>query len=403
MKKVAVFCSNSVNGGTAKMFAEMLRGVQKYSALEPIKWIPCVNKNNKVKIYDTMEELVRLDIQSEVEILGEVKPDVNVIWKIIRRIKRNIQYHSQIKKNLRVMKDFLKKEKFDAVVIHNGGYVGDGLCNQFLKAAFLEGIQRRIMVFHNDFEKTYAQKLRFLPYDRMINKCATDIAVPSEYTRDRIKRDSFIKKEIQVIYNGISAEPYLKKQELSGYDETYCNIGMIGNFFPYKGHLYLIEAIAKLKGRTQSRFRLNIIGNVYDDAYYTKCTNYIQKNGLSDSIKIYRGIYNAGEYVGLFRFLVVPSVQDESFGLIALEAMSQGRPVIAFACGGLPEVVQQEKDGLIVPVGNADALAEAIQRLLENASLCDRLGKQAREDYEQMFTEKAMGLRYLRLLNLQVM
>jgi len=53
---------------------------------------------------------------------------------------------------------------------------------------------------------------------------------------------------------------------------------------------------------------------------------------------IYRGINNAYEYIELFDMLVVPSMYDESFDLISLGAMQVGRPVVAFAYGGIPDV-----------------------------------------------------------------
>lgn len=77
-------------------------------------------------------------------------------------------------------------------------------------------------------------------------------------------------------------------------------------------------------------------------------------------------------------FGVVPSIVPESFGLAALEAMARGRPVVASRIGGLPEVVEDGETGILVPPGDVEALRRAIDRLLSDTSLRQRLALGAR-------------------------
>jgi glycosyltransferase involved in cell wall biosynthesis len=74
-------------------------------------------------------------------------------------------------------------------------------------------------------------------------------------------------------------------------------------------------------------------------------------------------------------FGVAPSVGDEPFGIGALEGMLAGRPIIASAVGGLPEVVVDEHTGILVPPGDEAALAAAMQRMLDNSGLRTRMGQ----------------------------
>jgi glycosyltransferase involved in cell wall biosynthesis len=76
--------------------------------------------------------------------------------------------------------------------------------------------------------------------------------------------------------------------------------------------------------------------------------------------------------------VAVPSMIDEAFGLTALEGMAAGRPVIAFASGGLPELVRHGETGFLVPRGDLAGLAAAILRLLTDAALRHRLGAAGR-------------------------
>jgi glycosyltransferase involved in cell wall biosynthesis len=77
-------------------------------------------------------------------------------------------------------------------------------------------------------------------------------------------------------------------------------------------------------------------------------------------------------------FTVVPSILPETFGLVALETAAAGKPIVASDIGGLSEVVSDGETGLLVPGGDAGALRVAMERLLGDADLRERLGEAAR-------------------------
>ena len=76
-------------------------------------------------------------------------------------------------------------------------------------------------------------------------------------------------------------------------------------------------------------------------------------------------------------FAVVPSICLEAFGLVALEAMTFGRPVVASDIGGLPELIAHERSGLLVEPGSVSALRAAMRRLIDDAKLRAALGSEA--------------------------
>jgi glycosyltransferase involved in cell wall biosynthesis len=95
-------------------------------------------------------------------------------------------------------------------------------------------------------------------------------------------------------------------------------------------------------------------------------------------------------------FLVMPSISEEAFGLVALEAMAMGRPVIASAVGGLPEVVDHGETGLLTEPGDAAALAGAMRSLLQDPARREALGRAARQRAGE-FTESNVVPRLERL------
>ena len=83
---------------------------------------------------------------------------------------------------------------------------------------------------------------------------------------------------------------------------------------------------------------------------------------------------------------VLPSASGEGLPLVLLEAMSTGLPVIATAVGGTPEIVTQNKNGVLIPPKNPTAMADAILTLLENKNLALSIGEAARKTIEQKFS-----------------
>jgi len=90
----------------------------------------------------------------------------------------------------------------------------------------------------------------------------------------------------------------------------------------------------------------------------------------------------------------IPSLV-EPFGLVALEAMACGRPIVATRVGGLAEILEEGKTGLMMEPGNAEALADAIVRLINHNKLRLRLSRNAREEVKR-YNWETIGQEYLK-------
>ena len=220
------------------MFSEMCKEMMsREGGGSNMEIFPCVNAENPVEVYRSIPRLSRLAVKSEEELLGKLDLNVSFVQRVKNRRMRNRQYAGQIRSNIAEMKAFIASHQIDCVVIHNGGYVGDDLCNQLLEAAYEAKVARRIMVFHNDFHKSFLRKLWCARYDRMINRCATQTVTVSEFTRKRLLDNSFLNKNMEVIYNGLSFEDQedidTKKEKLS-YIPGAIHLGMVGISQPIK-------------------------------------------------------------------------------------------------------------------------------------------------------------------------
>lgn len=395
IKKVVIFCSNPVNGGTAEIFASLCEELLSRDDLN-LDVVPCVNINNRVVAFDRLGKLERINVYSYEDIYGSYYEEKNRFVKIIRKIK----YLWIKKRNISEMKSFLGNNHVDSVIIHNGGYVGDDLCNQMLLASYEANVPgERIIVFHSENPGGFWRRVRNAPYDLMVKKTATKVVTVSKYTRDAITKSSFI-KGIIVVNNGITApaRSAVDKNGVLKCDKRVVNFLCIGNFLKLKGQSVLLKAFSRAIKKSKTGMKLTIIGNVYDETYYKECLEVIERENISNYVEIVHNLYNAKEYIHLFDIVVFSSVESESLPTVILEAMSAEKPVIAFDCGGAKEIIDSRADGVVIDKGDIQMMAEEMVRLAEDEQLRRELGKMAYEHYCNRYTRKAMGERYFELL-----
>lgn len=152
-------------------------------------------------------------------------------------------------------------------------------------------------------------------------------------------------------------------------------IAMIGRLMSaQKGQDLMLRAMTDLLPRCPAAMLL-IVGDGPDRAALERLSSELR---IGPAIRFLGWRDEIPEIVGASDVVVVPSVVGEAFGLAALEGMAAERPVVAFATGGLKEIVRDGETGILVPTGDAAALASAIARIVTDAALADRLGAAGR-------------------------
>ena len=162
---------------------------------------------------------------------------------------------------------------------------------------------------------------------------------------------------------------------------------------PRKNVMLLFEAYAELQDRADSVPPLVLAGrSAPPDEAWARA----ESLGIRDAVTS-RADVSMEELVRLYQTaaLYVVSSNEEGLGLTILEAMASGRPVVSTACGGPSTTVLDGETGRLVPVGDAAALAEAMDDILRTPERADAMGKRGRERVEQHFSKTAAGQRFL--------
>jgi glycosyltransferase involved in cell wall biosynthesis len=177
-----------------------------------------------------------------------------------------------------------------------------------------------------------------------------------------------------------------------GRDARATRIGFIGRFDPIKRIPDLLEAIKILP----SQFHLHLFGQGPE---LHRIENQIRQLGISSRVTLHGQIENPELALRQIDLLVLPS-QAEGFGLVLIEAMAAGIPVIATDAPGIRDVVVHQQTGLLVPIADPQAIEQAVQQLSSDDSLREQFIRQARLSVEKKFSWSVILPQYRALLKI---
>ncbi len=188
------------------------------------------------------------------------------------------------------------------------------------------------------------------------------IVVPSKYFLEVIEDKFNIKAEKIFVSpsGGIDTKHFFPISTKK--DQKPFTIGYVSRIDPGKGWNILLEALKQLKEKKMN-FRFLLVG---DGSQRGLLIKEIQQSGLNDNI-VYIGAKPHSELVEYFNqmdIFVFPTQLPESLGLVGLEAMACGVPVIGSIIGGLPSYIEDGINGKLVPSGNVKKLADTIESFI---------------------------------------
>jgi glycosyltransferase involved in cell wall biosynthesis len=176
-------------------------------------------------------------------------------------------------------------------------------------------------------------------------------------------------------------------------------VGLVGRLQPWKGQDRLLEAQALLHARG-CRIQLVIVGGDsygLSPAYAESLPRLVQRLGLAESVTMTGEVRDAGPYIDEMDILVNAS-DPEPFGIVLLEGMARGVPVVAVDSGGPAEFIEHGRTGMLARSGDPVDLADALEGLLRSAELRASIGRAGNERFMQDFTVEAVCERFFREL-----
>jgi|GEM_PF-995833 glycosyltransferase involved in cell wall biosynthesis len=221
--------------------------------------------------------------------------------------------------------------------------------------------------FHkNSFFASLAAMMAFKIHDKMgLYHLVDRYVTSSNYVKGELIKKGFPAEKIHVIPFGIDAK---KITPAVGWDNGY--VLFTGRLVEEKG---IIAFLKVAKNLPQIKFK--IVGTGPDEERLRRAAGRlfnVQFVGFASGETLWNWYRGA-------RVVVVPSLWEEVFGIVAIEAMAAGKPVIASKIGGLPETVVDRVTGLLVQPGNIPELTEAISRLYNNVGEAREFGFAGRE------------------------
>lgn len=260
-------------------------------------------------------------------------------------------------------------------------------------AAHKAGVPCVVASIHN----TYTRDKKF--HRRLINRflaCYTDriVAVSGNVRDDILRYDHVPQDKVKVIHNGVDIDIFSKqdgkvRRSEFGIPEDAVVIGTVGRLAEAKGQRYLLEALAILKDKFPM-IRLLIAG---DGPLRKELEVYAETLGIKQNVLFLGMRRDIPALLSAMDIFVLPSLW-EGLPNALLEAMAGSRPIVATDIASFREIIDAKDVGLLIPPGDSAALAEAIRVLLEERSLREIMGRNAKQRCLSLFDIKTVVSTY---------
>ena len=191
------------------------------------------------------------------------------------------------------------------------------------------------------------------------------VIVASNIIGKRMRDDFGVSHEkIRLIPRGVNLEEFQWDPERAAVAPREIIIGLIGRLTPIKGHSLFLKAMARVV-RVYPNIKIQIIGDAPKPQYKEELLTLTRNLGLEHATQFLGTRYDIPALLSKMTVLVAPSIGEEAFGRVVIEAGACGVPVIATRMGGLVDILEHEKEGLLVPPDDPRILAESILRYLK--------------------------------------
>lgn len=297
-----------------------------------------------------------------------------------------------------------RKDMPDVLHINNGGYPAALSARAAAIAGNFAGVNAIVMVVNN-LAEGYKRPSRWLDYpiDWIVKRCVTQFITGSTVAAEQLKAVLNLSAgHVEAIHNGIAVKPLtesrgqtLGRLNLSHFDGVL--LGVVALLIPRKGHQVLLDAMLKLKTEgalAHQKIKVLIEGG---GPLQQSLTDFVKKHDLSQWIVFVGEEKNIVNLMSTIDVLILPSVANEDFPNVIIEAMALGKPVIASRLAGTPEQVVDGVTGRLVAPRDAGGLADAICALVEQSDRLKSIGDAALARYNECFSREIALSNYAKM------
>lgn len=293
----------------------------------------------------------------------------------------------------------------DVVHINCGVYPAALSAQAAVIAARLAGVPSVVMVVNNQ-AADYSRPSRWLSYpmDRLIARLVSRFVTGSMSAAAQLKKVLRLNQvKCQALHNGIALRNITETREETrkrlGLDQFEGVVfGVVAILRPNKGHQVLLDAMVKLVAGAANNIappvRILIEG---DGPLRAELQEFVAAKRLSEHCIFVGEEKNVINFMALLDVLILPSVDEEDFPNVILEAMGLGKPVIASCLAGTPEQIVDGETGLLLTPRDACQLAAAIRRLRLDEQLRLRMGQAGLRRFQEFFTAEVAVRNYISL------
>jgi len=274
-------------------------------------------------------------------------------------------------------------------------YINGPRC--LLAGVFAAWLTGRPSVFHLHLILTRRTELFLVT--RLARRISRIIACSHAAARSLLNDDTRLSEKTEVIHSPVPVrnDPIPERPPGNIRIPSPCfTVGTVGRITEVKGQHLLLKAAGKLPPQVRAKIRILIVGapapaSKADIRYAEGLKAIAYRYDLTENI-VWAGYQtDLASWYGSMDVLVHSALWAEAMGLVILEALQMGIPVIATRIGGIPEILRDGTNGLLVTPDDEDALGQALSLFIENSSLREHLQEGARSCLDDRFTLKSFS------------
>ncbi len=256
-----------------------------------------------------------------------------------------------------------------------------------------------LLTEHGRHYPDYPRRKRMLANRLLLERRDRVVAVGGAVREALIRNEGFAGPRVRVIYNGVDLSPFLhppedrqglrRSLELPPDDFLIIQVARLDYL---KDHATAVRTLHRVLG-SHPQVRLLLVGEGPERAAIEQL---VRQRGLEQRVQFLGLRHDVPRLLQASDAFLLTSI-SEGIPLTVIEAMAAALPVVATQVGGVGEVVEADRTGLLAPSGDDDALARHLARLIEDCDLCRMLGARGRERAQALFSEARMMDGYRRL------